>query len=90
MQLIPPFGCQEGAAPTSHGKSHHSKTAPHLMRIRWTPAAADDFQNIANYLFEKTPNSAAQLIREIYAAAPSLTRFPNSGRAGKKQVRENG
>ncbi len=58
-----------------HGKPHHSKTAPDPMRVRWTPAAADDLQSIANYLFEKTPANAARLIREIYAVPPSLTRF---------------
>lgn len=54
------------------------------MRIRWTPAAADDLEGIANYLFEKTPENAARLIREIYSAPSSLVRFPDSGRVGKK------
>lgn len=53
------------------------------MRIRWTPAAADDLESIANYLFEKTPENAARLIREIYSAPSSLVRFPGSGRVGK-------
>jgi plasmid stabilization system protein ParE len=30
------------------------------MRVRWTLAAADDLQDIANYLFEKTPENAAR------------------------------
>jgi hypothetical protein len=65
----------EGPCCRVYGKPHHSKTAPHLMRVRWTPVAADDLQSIANYLFEKTPASAARLMREIYAVPPSLTRF---------------
>jgi len=42
------------------------------MRIRWTPAAADDLENIANYLLEKAPVNAAKLIREIYSMPSSL------------------
>jgi toxin ParE1/3/4 len=54
------------------------------MRVRWTFAAADDLQDIANYLFEKTPENAARLIREIYGAPSSLKTLPNRGRVGKK------
>jgi plasmid stabilization system protein ParE len=28
------------------------------MRLRWTSAAADDLENIANYLFGDTPENA--------------------------------
>jgi toxin ParE1/3/4 len=55
------------------------------MRVRWTPAAADDFENIANYLFEQTPENAARLIREIYLAPKGLESFPKRGRVGKKE-----
>ncbi len=55
------------------------------MQVRWTPAAADDLENIANYLFEKTPENAARLIRDIYGAPAILQKFPNRGRAGKKE-----
>ncbi len=55
------------------------------MRLRWTSAAADDLENIANYLFEKTPENAARLIRELYDAPSTLKSFPNRGRAGKKE-----
>lgn len=54
------------------------------MRVRWTPAAANDLQQIAEYLFEKTPENAARLIREIYSAPLGLEDFPNRGRVGKK------
>lgn len=54
------------------------------MRVLWTLAAADDLQDIANYLFEKTPQNAARLIREIYGAPSSLKNFPKRGRVGKK------
>ena len=44
-----------------------------------------DLERIADYLFEKTPENAAQLIRRIYDAPSALKIFPNRGRQGKKQ-----
>ncbi|MDQ1390653.1 MAG: hypothetical protein QOF56_4107 [Acidobacteriaceae bacterium] len=38
------------------------------MQLRWTSTAAEDLENIANYLFEKTPENAPRLVREIYNA----------------------
>ena len=55
------------------------------MQVRWTPAAADDLENIANYLFEKTPENAARLIREIYRTPAGLKDFPKRGGVGKKE-----
>jgi toxin ParE1/3/4 len=54
------------------------------MQVRWTAAAASDLENIADYLFEKTPQNAARLIREICEAAFALRIYPNRGRPGKK------
>jgi len=54
------------------------------MQVRWTTAAATDLENIADYLFEKTPQNAARLIRDICAAVLSLRTYPNRGRSGKK------
>jgi plasmid stabilization system protein ParE len=42
-----------------------------LRHIRWAPAAADDPEQIRNYL------------QEHYKAARSLKRFPHRGRNGK-------
>lgn len=55
------------------------------MRVRWTTAAADDLEHIADYLFAKIPENAPQLIRKIYDAPSVLKTFPNRGRPGKKQ-----
>jgi toxin ParE1/3/4 len=55
------------------------------MQLRWTSAAVDDLENIANYLFEKTPENAARLIRDLYNASSTLKNFPNRGRPGKKE-----
>ena len=54
------------------------------MQVRWTTAAAADLENIADYLFEKTPENAPRLIREICGVVSSLRAYPNRGRAGKK------
>ena len=67
------------------GKFDLPRTASGLMRVRWTPAATDDLQNIANYLFEKTPEHAPGLIRKLYTAPSSLASFPNRGRVSKKE-----
>ena len=55
------------------------------MQLRWTTAAADDLEGIAEYLFEKSPRNATQLIRKIYEAPSSLKNYPNLGRPGKKE-----
>jgi len=54
------------------------------MQLRWTASAANDLEVIAEYLFEKSPQNAAQLIRKIYEAPSSLTSYPNLGCLGKK------
>jgi toxin ParE1/3/4 len=55
-----------------------------VIRLRWSAAAADDLEHITDYLFEKTPENASQLVRKIYDAPSTLTAFPNRGRPGKK------
>jgi toxin ParE1/3/4 len=55
------------------------------MQLRWTTAAADDLEGIAEYLFEKSPQNAAQLIQKIYEAPSILKSYPNLGRPGKKE-----
>ena len=54
------------------------------MQVRWTSAATEDLENVANYLFENAPEHAARLTRELYKSASLLKKFPNRGRAGKK------
>jgi toxin ParE1/3/4 len=55
------------------------------MRLRWTAAAVGDLEHIADYLFEKTPEHAARLLRTIYDRVSGLETFPHRGRPGKKQ-----
>jgi addiction module RelE/StbE family toxin len=54
-----------------------------LKRIRWAPAAAEDLENIREYLREHHPALAASTIGALYTKARSLKRFPNRGRIGQ-------
>jgi plasmid stabilization system protein ParE len=54
------------------------------MELRWTEDAANDLERIADYLFEKTPQHAPDLVRSIYEAPRALLTFPHRGRPGKK------
>jgi toxin ParE1/3/4 len=55
------------------------------MDLRWTEEAVTDLERIADYLFEKTPGHAPELVRAIYNAPATLLSFPYVGRLGKKQ-----
>ena len=55
------------------------------MELRWTEEAAADLERIADYLFERTPERAKQLVRTLYDAPASLLEFPKRGRLGKKE-----
>ncbi|MFY9660830.1 MAG: type II toxin-antitoxin system RelE/ParE family toxin [Terriglobales bacterium] len=55
------------------------------MELRWTDEAFADLERIADYLFEKTPGHAPELVRAIYCAPVALLSFPYRGRLGKKQ-----
>jgi len=52
------------------------------MRIRWTPAAADDLQQIHDYLSEHEPHLARSTVIAVRDAIYSLRRFPRRGRPG--------
>jgi addiction module RelE/StbE family toxin len=55
-----------------------------LRRLRWSIAAADDLEGIANYLHLHHPEFAASTIQRLYGATKSLKAFPYAGRVGKK------
>jgi addiction module RelE/StbE family toxin len=50
------------------------------MRIRWTPAAADDLQQIHDYLREHEPHLAQTTVIALREAVVSLRKFPSRGR----------
>jgi toxin ParE1/3/4 len=54
------------------------------MRIRWTPASADDLQNISDYLHEKHPQFAQTTVGRLYSEIRQLGRFPSRGRPGRE------
>jgi plasmid stabilization system protein ParE len=55
-----------------------------LRRRRWSIAAADNLEGIANYLFLNHPSFAASTIQRLYGAVKSLKAFPYAGRVGTK------
>ncbi|MGO9648243.1 MAG: type II toxin-antitoxin system RelE/ParE family toxin [Terriglobales bacterium] len=52
------------------------------MRVRWTPAAADDLQHIFDYLIAHDPRLARPTVISIRDAILSLKKFPRRGRPG--------
>ena len=55
-----------------------------MRRLRWSLAAADDLEGIANYLYLHHPEFATSTLQRLYAAAKSLKAFPYAGRVGRK------
>ena len=53
------------------------------MRLRWTPLAASDLEEIHEYLSEHHPSFAQSTVRLLYDAVRSLRRFPERGRLGE-------
>ena len=54
------------------------------MLVRWTPAAADDLEQVARYLREHHPEFAQQTVTTLFKAAESLADFPSRGREGRE------
>lgn len=52
------------------------------MRLLWTSPAATDRQRILDYLTERNPRAADNLLRALRLRARTLTSFPYRGRAG--------
>lgn len=48
----------------------------------WPPSAAEDFEKIADYLFERAPKHAPAVIRKIHDSCRLLLGFPEIGRLG--------
>ena len=55
------------------------------MRIRWTPAAAADLQNISDYLKEHHPQYRQPTMRKLYETIRSLKQWPGRGRLGSEE-----
>ena len=55
------------------------------MRIRWTPAAAANLDEIHAYLIEHHPHLAQSTILELYNGIRSLKDSPHRGRPGREE-----
>ena len=49
-------------------------------RVRWTRTAADDLEEIADYIAEDAPGAAARFVHKLRSAARSLNEMPERGR----------
>jgi toxin ParE1/3/4 len=54
------------------------------MRVRWTPAAAENLEHIKDYLTEHHPQLAQSTVLELYEAIRSLKTSSKRGRAGRE------
>ena len=55
------------------------------MRIRWSDPAVDDFTNICDYIEQNaSANVARRVALAIYQSIDVLSKFPESGRTGRK------
>jgi toxin ParE1/3/4 len=52
------------------------------MRLRWTPDAASDLENIAQRIDQNSPETARKVIRTIFDGIELLIKFPHRGRRG--------
>ncbi len=50
-----------------------------MAEVRWTAEAATWLQNIYEYIAQDDPDTATNVVQEIYRKAESLSRFPLRG-----------
>ncbi len=55
------------------------------MRIRWTPVAALDLQQINDYLKKNDPQYRQPTMRKLYDTIRSLRELPGRGRPGSEE-----
>ncbi len=55
------------------------------MRIRWTPAAAADLQQISDYLKEHHPRYRQPTMRKLFDGIRALKNRPGIGRPGREK-----
>ena len=56
------------------------------MRIRWTPPAVTDLQQISDYLKEGKPHYRQATMRKIYEKIQTLKQTPHIGRPGTREL----
>jgi toxin ParE1/3/4 len=55
------------------------------MRIRWTPAAAADLEQISEYLKQRHPHYREPTLRKLYDEIRDLKKWPDRGRPGREE-----
>ncbi len=53
------------------------------MKIRWSPTAVSDLEQIREYIAEDSPSAAGKVANRIKESVNRLIDFPLSGRAGR-------
>ena len=53
------------------------------MQVRWTTRAAQDLEEITNYILKDSATSAETVARKLFDVANSLDSLPNRGRPGR-------
>jgi addiction module RelE/StbE family toxin len=53
------------------------------MRVRWTTDAAEDLEQICDYIARDRPGAARRVADDITKAVGGLSTFPNRGRLGR-------
>jgi toxin ParE1/3/4 len=53
------------------------------VKIRWTASAANDLKSAHEYLRERSPGAADEVIDRILASIEVLARYPEMGRPGR-------
>ncbi|MGI6783148.1 MAG: type II toxin-antitoxin system RelE/ParE family toxin [Aminivibrio sp.] len=63
------------------------------LRLKWSPAAAEDLESIAEYIAKDSPSYAASVVSRFLAMAKNIPLFPESGRVvpeiGDSSIREH-
>ena len=56
-----------------------------MTRVRWTPAAATDLEELHEYLAENYPHLASSTITKLYDSICSSKDNPQRGRPGREE-----
>ena len=56
---------------------------PDPIQVRWTELAAQDLEQISEYIRRDRPDAATAVARALFEAADSLSFMPGRGRVGR-------
>jgi addiction module RelE/StbE family toxin len=55
------------------------------MRIRWTPEATADLEQIGDHIARDNPEAALRTVRSVFDRINDLSTFPHRGRPGSEK-----